>query len=112
MDGTHIISCPSTADRHASCNRKGGVSQNCLACVFFAMRFLYFLSGWEGSAADAAMYAHSHLVDLTIPQGKFYLADAGFWICDSLLFAYCGVCYHLTSVTHFWVPMRYINSLI
>ena len=97
MDGTHINSCPSTADRHASRNRKGGVSQNCLACVSFTMRFLYFLSGWEGSAADAAMYAHSRLVDLTIPPGKFYLADAGFGICDSLLVPYRGVRYHLAE---------------
>ena len=93
MDGTHINSCPSAADRHASRNCKGGVSQNCLACVYFGMRFLYFLSGWEGSAAYAAMY----LVDLTIPQGKFYLVDAGFGICDSLLVPYHGVCYHLAE---------------
>ena len=95
MDGTHISSCPSAADWHASCNRKGGVSQNCLACVSFGMRFLYFLSGWEGSAANAAMYAHSCLADLTIPQGKFYLGDAGFVICNPLLVPYCGVHYHL-----------------
>ena len=49
------------------------------------MRFLYFLSGWEGSVADATMYSQSCLVDLCIPQGKFYLADAGFGVCDSLL---------------------------
>lgn len=61
------------------------------------MRFLYFLSGWEGSAADAAMYAHSRFVDLMIPQGKFYLADAGFGICDSLLVPYRGVRYHLAE---------------
>ena len=81
-------------------SRKGGVSQNCLACVSFGMRFLHFLSGWEGSAADAAMYAHSRLVDLTIPQGKFYLADAGFGICDSLLVPYRGVRYHLAEWGH------------
>ena len=97
MDGTHINSCPSAADRHASHNHKGGVSQNCLACVSFGMRFLCFLSGWEGSAADAAMYAHSRLVDLTIPQGKFCLADAGFGIFDSLLVPYRGVHYHLAE---------------
>lgn len=97
MDGTHINSCPSAADRQAARDRKGGVSQNCLACVSFAMRFLYFLSGWEGSTADATMYAYSRLVDLTIPPGKFYLADAGFGICDSLLVPYRGVRYHLAE---------------
>lgn len=61
------------------------------------MKFLYFISGWEGSTADATMYAHSQLVDLTIPPGKFYLADAGFGICDSLLVPYRGVRYHLAE---------------
>ena len=56
------------------------------------MKFVYFLSGWGGSVADATMYAYSHLSDLTIPPGKFYPADAGFEICDSLLVLYCGIC--------------------
>jgi len=65
-------------------------------CFFFYV-ILYFLSGWEGSAADATMYASARLVDLTIPDGKYYLADAGFSICDSLLVPYHGVCYHLAE---------------
>lgn len=97
MDGTHISCNPSANDRHAARNRKGSVSQNCLACVSFSMRFLYFLSGWEGSAADATMYASSRLVDLTIPPGKYYLADAGFGICDSLLVPFRGIRYHLSE---------------
>lgn len=88
MDGTHINACPSAAERHAAQNHKGGLSQNCLACVSFAIRFLYFLSGWEGSTANANMYSQSHLVDLHIPEGKYYLADAGFGICDTLLVPY------------------------
>lgn len=97
MDGTHINACPSSADRHAARNRKGGISQNCLACMSFDMRFLYFISGWEGSAADATMYSRSCLVDLWIPPGKVYLADAGFGICNALLVPYRGVCYHLAE---------------
>ena len=94
---THINSCSSAADQHAACNRKGGVSQNCLACVSFSMRFLYFLSSWEGSVADATMYSQFRLVDLHIPQGKFYLADAGFGVCNSLLVPYCVIHYHLAE---------------
>lgn len=97
MDGTHINCCPSAIDRQAARNRKGGISQNCLACVSFSMRFLYFLSGWEGSVANGTMYSRSRLVDLRIPQGKFYLADAGFGVCDSLLVPYHGVRYHLAE---------------
>lgn len=110
MDGSHINCCPSAADRQAARNRKGGVSQNCLACVSFGMRFLYILSGWEGSVADATMYTHSRFTDLTIPPGKYYLADAGFGICDSLLVPYRGVRYHLAE----WARtqgLRYVNSL-
>lgn len=65
-------------------------------CIL-GMRFLYILSGWEGSIADVTMYSHSHCTDLTIPDGKYYLADAGFGICDSLLVPYWGVRYHLAE---------------
>jgi hypothetical protein len=97
IDGTHINCCPSSIDRHAMRNRKGGVSQNCLACVSFEMKFLYFLSGWEGSTADATMYSRSHFVDFRVPAGKYYLADAGFGICDALLVPYRGIRYHLAE---------------
>jgi hypothetical protein len=97
MDGTHINCCPSVAERHAARNRKGGISQNCLACVSFSMRFQYFLSGWAGSTADGAMYSYSRLTDLRIPAGKYYLADAGFGVCDALLVPFRGVRYHLAE---------------
>jgi len=55
------------------------------------------LSGWEGSAADATMYTRSRFVDLVIPANRFYLADAGFGICDSLMVPFRGVRYHLAE---------------
>jgi hypothetical protein len=97
IDGTHFNCCPSAAERHAARNRKGAITQNCLAAVGFDMRFLYILSGWEGSTADATMYSHSRRIDFRIPDGKYYLADAGFGICDSLLVPYRGVRYHLAE---------------
>jgi hypothetical protein len=97
LDGTHINCFTSAADRHASRDRKGGHTQNCLAVCSFSFRFLYFISGFEGSAADATMYMHSHLMDFMIPEGKFYLADAGFALCDALLVPYRGVRYHLAE---------------
>jgi hypothetical protein len=72
------------------------------------MRFLYFLSGWEGSAADATMYSHSRLTDLSIPVGKFYLADAGFGLCDALLVPYRGVRYHLAEWG--WADTRFVST--
>lgn len=97
MDGTHITCCPSAEERQAARNRKGGMSQNCLACVSFGMRFLYIVSGWDGSVADGTMYSQARFADLRIPAGKYYLADAGFGICDSLLVPYRGVRYHLAE---------------
>lgn len=73
------------------------MSQNCLAVCSFGFRFLYFISGFEGSIADATMYMHSRLMDFAIPVGKYYLADAGFALCDTLLVPYRGVWYHLAE---------------
>jgi len=97
MDGTHIACCPSAEERQLSRNRKGGVSQNCLACCSFDLRFQYILSGWDGSTADSTLYNNARLTDLYIPEGKYYLADAGFGICHALLVPYRGVRYHLAE---------------
>jgi hypothetical protein len=53
------------------------------------------LSGWEGSVADMTMYRDARMTDLPIPNGKMYLADAGFGACDTLLVPYRKERYHL-----------------
>ncbi|KAF7372250.1 putative nuclease HARBI1 [Mycena venus] len=70
---------------------------NCLACCSQDMLFQYVLSGWEGSVADAALYLDARLNDLTVPAGKYYLADAGFGSCDATLVPYRGFRYHLAE---------------
>jgi hypothetical protein len=97
MDSTHINCAPSAAKHQAAYNCKSRVSQNTLACVSFSVRFLYMVSEWEGSAADASMYTHLWYTNLCISEGKYYLADAGFGICDALLVPYRGVQYHLAE---------------
>jgi hypothetical protein len=97
IDGTHINCTPSAQELHMAWNRKGGVTQNCLAVVSFGMRFLFFTGGWDGCAADATMYAQARLKDFPVPAGKCYLADAGFGICDALLVPYRQVRYHLAE---------------
>ncbi|CDO78092.1 hypothetical protein BN946_scf184729.g1 [Trametes cinnabarina] len=97
MDGTHIACAPSLEERPASRNRKGGVSQNCLACCSFDLLFQHVLSGWEGSVADATLFADARQHSLPIPEGKIYLGDAGFPMCDVLLVPYRGVRYHLAE---------------
>lgn len=95
IDGTHIPCTSPAADRHVSRNRKGEVTQNCLAACSFDLRFTYFLSGWEGSAHDSTLFYDAREIDFYIPNGKYYLADAGFASSDVLLVPYQNVRYHL-----------------
>ena len=95
IDGAHISATPSAETRARYRNRKGDISQNVLLACTFDMRVCYVLSGWEGSAADGTVYDDARQKDLPIPTGKYYLADAGFAGCDSLLVPYRGVRYHL-----------------
>ena len=97
MDGTHIACAPPAADRGASRNSKGGVSQNCLACCSFDLFFQYVLGGWEGSVADATLFSNARHTSLPVQAGKYYLGDAGFPSCDTLLVPYRGVRYHLAE---------------
>ena len=71
------------------------MTQNCLAVCDFNLMFRYIFSGWEGSASDSTMYHDARLTDLAIPAGKYFLANAGFPICEGLLIPYRGVHYHL-----------------
>jgi len=95
LDGTHISAHPPSSIHARYHNHKSGVSQNVLAATTFNMHFCYILSGWEGSASDGGVFHDACLHDLVIPAGKYYLADAGYPICDALLVPFRGVRYHL-----------------
>jgi len=95
LDGTHINAQPSAQDCPCYCNCKGLLTQNVLAATTFDMHFCYILSGWEGSASDGGVYHDAWVHDLSIPEGKYYLADAGYPLCDALLVPFWGVRYHL-----------------
>jgi hypothetical protein len=97
LDGTHIKCKPPQHDREASRNRKGFLSQNCLMACSFDFQFVYVLSGWEGAAADAVLYYSARHMDFHILDGRCYLVDAGFPLCDQLLVPYRGVRYHLNE---------------
>ncbi len=94
VDGTHMSCMPSANQRELARNRKGFMSQNCVICSF-SLHFLYFVAGWDGSAADASIYVDSCVTDLPVPEGRYYLADTGFGTCTTLMLPYSGVCYHL-----------------
>ena len=97
MDGTHINCCASAEMCQAAHDQIGGVTQNCLAICGFDIIFSYIFSGWDGSAADSAMFYNACITDLHISADKYYLADAGFPICDALLIPECGVQHHLAE---------------
>ena len=85
LDGNHILAHPCVQDCVHYCNHESGVSQNVIAACTFDMYFCYILSGWEGSASDGGVFHDAHAHDLVIPKGQYYLADAGYAMCDALL---------------------------
>src|ERR1700722_15376208 len=97
IDGSHIHSAPPALERPANRNRKGFISKNCLFGCSFDLKFVYSLTGWEGAATDARVYEDARSSDLYIPDGKYYLADAGYPMDDQLLIPYRCVCYHLAE---------------
>lgn len=97
INGTHFDAWTSSEERHASRDRKGRVSQNTLFACDVDLKFLYGITGFEGSTADATLYTQARLMNFKIPEGKCYLADAGFAVCDTLLVPYRGVRYHLAE---------------
>ena len=95
IDRTHIPVHVPEGEHAAYWNRKGDISQNVLAATTMDMMFAYVMSGWEGSAADSRVFDSACADDFTIPEGRYYLADAGYPSCDTLLVPYRGVRYHL-----------------
>lgn len=76
-------------------NRKQFVAQNVLAVVNFNFEFVYLLAGWEGSAHDSTVLADAFTKDFTIPNGKYYLADAGYGLQKGILTPYRATRYNL-----------------
>ncbi|XP_068638499.1 protein ALP1-like [Aristolochia californica] len=67
-----------------------------VACTF-DMQFTYILTGWEGSAADSRVLksALTRQDKLYVPEGKYYLVDAGYANLPGFLAPYRGTRYHL-----------------
>jgi hypothetical protein len=95
LDGSHFNSWVSEEATARFRNRKGGISQNVLAGSDYDLKFIYILSGWEGSASDSRIFEYARREDLKLPNGCYLLADAGFPICDMLMTPYRGKRYHL-----------------
>ncbi|XP_042471446.1 uncharacterized protein LOC122053459 [Zingiber officinale] len=63
------------------------------------MQFIYVLPGWEGSAHDGHVLrdAISRSTGLKVPQGCYYLVDAGYCNSSGFLAPYRGHKYHLNE---------------
>lgn len=99
IDGMHIPAHVPAKDQSRFRNRKGVLSQNVLAACTFDLQFIFVYPGWEGSAADSRVL-RAVLDDPDqnfphIPEGKYYLVDAGYSNMEGFLSPYPGVRYHL-----------------
>uniref|UniRef100_A0A453K441 DDE Tnp4 domain-containing protein n=1 Tax=Aegilops tauschii subsp. strangulata TaxID=200361 RepID=A0A453K441_AEGTS len=70
-----------------------------LATVYFDLKFTYVLAGWEGSAHDANILSDSmsRPDGINIPDGKFYLGDAGYACRPGILPPFRKTRYHLNE---------------
>ncbi|KAG9446580.1 hypothetical protein H6P81_012708 [Aristolochia fimbriata] len=97
IDGTYIPAVVYGDDSIRFRNRHGKLSQNGLAACTFNLEFIYILGGWEGSANDARVLkdALNKPNGLKVPQGRYYLVDAGYPNRPGFLAPYRGTRYHL-----------------
>lgn len=95
VDGSHLFVSPPAHTRARWQDRDGNLTQNMMAICNFDMFFTFVLVGWEGSAADGPLYHKCFDYGLKVPEGKYFLADAGFGACDTLLTPYRKTRYHL-----------------
>ena len=97
LDGTHIgISVPVDLASPFRNYKTSTLTQNVLGICDFNLLFTLVLTGWEGSAPDSRVLAFAFEKNLlAIPNGRFYLADAGYGLTKNILTPYRGVRYHL-----------------
>ncbi|KAH6793154.1 hypothetical protein C2S52_003631, partial [Perilla frutescens var. hirtella] len=99
LDGTYIQVTPRKENRARYRNRKGQTTINVLAVCNQDMKFIYVLSGWEGSAADSRVLRDAIIREngLRVPRGNYYLCDNGYTNDEGFLTPYRGVRYHLND---------------
>ncbi|TPX52842.1 hypothetical protein CcCBS67573_g09796 [Chytriomyces confervae] len=96
LDGTHISAMVAETECAPYRCRKGGLlMQNVLGVCGFDMMFQFIHVGWEGSAHDGRVLADAYDKGFSIPEGRFYLADAGYAQREQVLVPYRGIRYHL-----------------
>nr|CAD1831478.1 unnamed protein product [Ananas comosus var. bracteatus] len=79
-----------------------GNNTKCASCrptVNPNCRFIYVTAGWEGSANDLTVLRDALSLPppegLRVPEGKYYLVDAGYTTMPGFIAPYRGTRYHL-----------------
>ncbi|XP_070022515.1 uncharacterized protein [Nicotiana sylvestris] len=101
IDGTHIRVKVSQCEALRYRGRKDYPTQNVLVACTFDLKFTYVLAGWEGTASDSRIMkeALNRQDLLKLPEGKYYLIDAGLMLRSGLIMPYRGEQYHLKDST-------------
>ncbi|XP_027169686.1 protein ALP1-like [Coffea eugenioides] len=99
LDGTLIKVTPPSDQKPRYRTRKASIATNVLGVCSPNMRFIYVLPGWEGSAHDGRVLrnAISRPNGLRVPQGCYYLVDAGYCNAKGFLAPFRGQRYHLNE---------------
>ncbi|XP_073118648.1 uncharacterized protein [Henckelia pumila] len=99
LDGTHISVHVPARDMARYRTRKGTIAVNVLAVCDREMNFIYALTGWEGSAADARALRDALTRDdsFRVPRGCYYICDNGYENIEGFLTPYRKVRYHRDS---------------
>ncbi|XP_031281990.1 protein ALP1-like [Pistacia vera] len=110
LDGTYIKVHVPAVDIPRYRSRKSEIATNVLGVCTPDMQFIYVLAGWEGSAADGRVLrdAITRRNGLKVPQGHYYLCDAGYTNREGFLAPYRGQRYHLSD----WrqaLPQEFFN---
>lgn len=113
IDGTHISAWIRSGSAAAKgwYDRKGNITQNVLAVVRSDLSFMWVLPGAEGSMNDASLLGKAFSFGLSIPKGRYLLADAGFGSTTGIIVPFPNVRYHLQDWREADKPIRTIKEL-
>jgi hypothetical protein len=98
LDSSHFYLHVPVSEQRRFRNRHGDLTHNVLSVVDFNINFTYILAGWEGSAHDGRVLNDAISRGFRAPEGRYFLADAGYANRDFLLSPYRGVRYHLREI--------------
>jgi hypothetical protein len=88
--------------------RKHYTTQTVLAVVHFDLKFTYVLAGWEGSSnvANILNDSRNRPDGIQLPEGKFYLGDAGYACRLEILLPFRKTWYHLNEFSPRNIPQN------